>query len=541
MASAAIPARVAGDRPFSGRPMAASDHAPASLPGRPVAAAKATTSSTSHASVVTAQRSTTAVAAGDGPAGGSGATVVAMAERMMPGAGAPPRADSNWGGGTAASKPAVDGGGASGLYPAHPGLLSAAAARPAVASAERAAATPEPEGLSPSLTERRRITPRSPRAALEPEHVPVPTRRSKRARHPLVRAGNAIITFFVLIAITAGVGLFVGKQRFDAPGPLTQDHIVNIPRGYGTREIAELLVREGVIDQPWTFISGVIVLKAREGLKSGEYQFPKRASLQDVVDILTEGKVVQHPFTVPEGLTSEQIVARLMENSVLSGNIKEIPREGTLLPETYKFVRGTPREQIIQRMQQSQARLIKDIWERRMPDLPISTPEELITLASIIEKETARPDERTRVAAVFVNRLRRKMRLQSDPTIIYGLVGGKGTLGHPISKIERDQGTAYNTYTIDGLPPGPIANPGRASLEAAANPARTRELYFVADGTGGHTFSDNFEQHQKAVARLRAIEQNGKPEAVPQPAAAAAEPAPPVTPSPAPRPNNRRR
>jgi UPF0755 protein len=196
-------------------------------------------------------------------------------------------------------------------------------------------------------------------------------------------------------------------------------------------------------------------------------------------------------------------------------------------------------------MQQAQARLLKDIWDRRVPDLPVQTPEELVILASIIEKETSRADERTRVAAVFVNRLRRKMRLQSDPTIIYGLVGGKGSLGHPITKSERDQPTTYNTYTIDGLPPGPIANPGRASLEAAANPARTRELYFVADGTGGHTFSDSYEQHQKAVARLRAIEQQqnpmSAPETIPQPVAAPAEPSPTPAPPPASRQNNSRR
>jgi UPF0755 protein len=264
----------------------------------------------------------------------------------------------------------------------------------------------------PSLMERRRIAPRSPRAALEPEHVPVPTRRSRRVRHPLVRAGNAVLTFFILIAIAAGAALVVGKQRFEAPGPLAENRIVNIPRGYGTRDIAELLVREGVIDHPWTFIGGVIALKARDGLKSGEYQFQKHASMQDVLDTINEGKVVQHAFTAPEGQTSEQIVARLMENPTFSGNIAEIPREGTLLPETYKFTRGTPRAQIIQRMQQAQRRVLKEVWDRRMPDLPIASPEELVILASIIEKETGRADERTRVSAVFVNRLRRKMRLQ---------------------------------------------------------------------------------------------------------------------------------
>jgi UPF0755 protein len=237
--------------------------------------------------------------------------------------------------------------------------------------------------------------------------------------------------------------------------------------------------------------------------------------------------VVQHSFTLAEGLTSDQLVARLLENDVLTGNIREIPREGTLLPETYRFTRGMTREQMIQRMQQAQRRVLQEIWDRRMPDLPVKTPEQLVALASIIEKETGRPEERTRVAAVFVNRLKQKMKLQSDPTIIYGLVGGKGSLGRPIMKSEIEQPTPYNTYVIDGLPPGPIANPGRASLEAAANPARTKEIFFVADGTGGHAFADNYEQHQRNVARLRVIEQQGVPAAATPPAAAAAPAAAP--------------
>jgi UPF0755 protein len=348
--------------------------------------------------------------------------------------------------------------------------------------------------------------PRSPRAALEPERVPIPSRRSRRVRHPLVVIGNAIFTLLVVVSLAGGAALFFGKQRFEAPGPLAADKVVNIPRGAGIRDIADLLQREGVIDQPYVFMGGVIVLKARGDLKSGEYQFTKRASLADVVDTIVENKVVQHAFTVPEGLTSEQIVARLLDNDALTGQIKEIPREGTLLPETYKFTRGMTREQIIQRMQQSHRHVLQEVWERRVTDLPVKTPEQLVILASIIEKETGRPDERTRVAAVFVNRLKSKMRLQSDPTIIYGLTGGKGSLGRAILKSEIEQPTPYNTYVIDGLPPGPIANPGRASLEAAANPARTKELYFVADGTGGHVFSDNYTEHQKNVARLRGIE-----------------------------------
>lgn len=350
---------------------------------------------------------------------------------------------------------------------------------------------------------------RSPRAALEPERVPMPRRRSKKVRHPLVVVGNAIFTALIVISVAVGGTLFIGKQRFEAPGPLAADKIVNIPRGLGIKDIADVLVREGVIDQPWVFMGGVIVLKAKGDLKYGEYQFTKNASLAEVVDTIIENKVVQHSFTVAEGLTSEQIVARLLENTALSGQIKEIPREGTLLPETYRFTLGMARDQIVQRMQQGHKRILQEVWDHRSPDLPYKTPEQLVTMASIVEKETGKPEERTRVAAVFINRLKTKMRLQSDPTIIYGLTGGKGALGRPILRSEIDQATPYNTYVIDGLPPGPIANPGRASLEAAANPARTKELYFVADGTGGHAFADNYAEHQKNVARLRAIENGG--------------------------------
>jgi UPF0755 protein len=352
--------------------------------------------------------------------------------------------------------------------------------------------------------------PRSPRAAIEPDRVDVPARRSRSARHPLVVIGNAVVSAFVLVALAAGIALFFGKQRFEAAGPLQADRVVNIPRGSGMRDIADILSREGVIDQSWLFIGGILALKAREDLKAGEYEFKAHSSMRDVVATIVEGKVVAHQVSIPEGLTSDQIVARLLQDNVLSGDIKQIPREGSLLPDTYNFARGITREQMVQRMQQAQQHLLHEIWEHRAPDLPLKTPDQLVVLASLVEKETGKPEERTRVAAVFVNRLKQRMRLQSDPTIIYGLVGGKGTLGRPIMKSEIEQPTPYNTYIIDGLPPGPIANPGRASLEAAANPARTRELYFVADGTGGHAFAETYEQHQKNVTRLRSIESDQK-------------------------------
>ncbi|MGH6672538.1 MAG: endolytic transglycosylase MltG [Xanthobacteraceae bacterium] len=350
------------------------------------------------------------------------------------------------------------------------------------------------------------MAPSDTREPPETDKVDLPTRRSARARHPLVIAGNAMISLLVILAIAAGYGLYVGKQRFDAPGPLQQDKVIDVPRGAGLRDITNLLVSQGVIDEPWIFIGGVLVLKAREGLKAGEYQFKAHESPSDVVTAMSEGKVLIHEITIPEGLTSEQIVARLMDNDVLTGNIADVPPEGSMLPDTYSFTRGETREQLILHMQHAQQRLVQDIWTRRAPNLPLKTPEQLVILASMIEKETGKPEERTRIAAVFVNRLKKNMRLQSDPTIIYGLVGGKGSLGRPIMKSEIDQPTPYNTYQIDGLPPGPITNPGRASLEAAANPARTKDLYFVADGTGGHAFAETYEQHQKNVMRLRKLE-----------------------------------
>ena len=280
------------------------------------------------------------------------------------------------------------------------------------------------------MSERPPISPRSPRAALEPEQVPPPPKRSERARNPFVVVGNAIITILLIAMLGAGSAYYYGKRKLEAPGPLQEDKVVNIPPRAGMTDIAEILQREGVIDNNrWAFIGSVFALKARSGLKPGEYQFQKNASLHEVIGTMVDGKVVQHAVTIPEGLTSEQIVARLSDNDIFAGTVHEIPREGTLLPETYKFPRGTTRDQVIARMQQAQKRVVAEIWEHRSADIPVKTPEQLVTLASIVEKETGKADERSRVAAVYVNRLRQKMKLQSDPTIIYGLVGGKGRWG----------------------------------------------------------------------------------------------------------------
>src|ERR1700685_1788201 len=250
----------------------------------------------------------------------------------------------------------------------------------------------EPTGSQvASMSERPPISPRSPRAALEPEQVPPPPRRSERARNPFVVVGNAVITIVLVLMIGVGGTYIYGKQKIEAPGPLQEDKVVNIPARAGMTDIADILQREGVIDNNrWAFIGSVFALKARSELKPGEYSFQKNASLRDVIGTMVEGKVVQHAVTIPEGLTSEQIVARLTDNDIFAGSVREVPREGTLLPETYKFPRGTTREQVIQRMQQTQKRVLAEIWERRNPDVPVKTPEQLVTLASIVEKTTGK-------------------------------------------------------------------------------------------------------------------------------------------------------
>ena len=351
------------------------------------------------------------------------------------------------------------------------------------------------------MSERPPISPRSPRAALEPEQVPPPPKRSDRARNPFVVVGNAIITIVLVLMIGTGAAYYYGRQKLEAPGPLQDDKVVNIPARAGMTDIADVLQREGVIDNNrWAFIGSVFALKARSELKPGEYLFQKNASLRDVIGTIVDGKVVQHAVTIPEGLTSEQIVARLTDNDIFAGTVREIPREGTLLPETYKFPRGTTREQVIARMQQAQKRVVTEVWEHRNPDLPVKTPEQLVTLASIVEKETGRADERSRVAAVFVNRLRLGMRLQTDPTVIYGL--GEAFDGN-LRRSDLLADTAWNTYTRTGLPPTPIAMPGLGSLAAALAPAASDALYFVAKGDGSSHFSRSLEEHDRAVTKYQ--------------------------------------
>ncbi len=373
---------------------------------------------------------------------------------------------------------------------------------------------------------------KSPRAALEPESAPPPPPASRHARNQWVVIGNLIITI-LLVGLVGGMGAFLyARQAFVAKGPLQQDRAVFIERGSTAEQIAQTLERNGVINSALLFSAAVQLYGVRGDLKWGEYMFPRGASTAEALSIVLDGKPIEYRITIPEGLTSEQIVGRLRDNDVLTGDIARIPREGSLLPDTYRFTRGTTRQQMVDQMTQFQSRLLQQIWARRSQELPVRTPEELVILASIVEKETGKAEERTRVAGVFVNRLTRRMRLQSDPTIIYGIVGGRGALGRAILQSDIQRLTPYNTYQIDGLPPTPIANPGRAAMEAVANPARHRELYFVADGTGGHAFAETLEQHNRNVANWRRIErERAEASGTAVPAATTANtPAPAVTP-----------
>ena len=326
---------------------------------------------------------------------------------------------------------------------------------------------------------------------------------------------SGLLTFVLLGALaTVGALAWLMKEA-RSPGPLTEDKVVMIEREDATASIADQLERAGVIDSAMWFNVLTLLDGNRGALKRGEYAFKASMSMNDVENELIAHRVVRYKLTIPEGLTSEQVVDRLREDTVLTGDLRELPREGSLMPDTYYFERGDTRQSIISRMAKIQAKTVEDIWKQRSPDLPIRSPWEMVTLASIVEKETGKPEERPRVAGVFINRLDKHMRLDSDPTIVYGLAQGKGTLGRSITRADLNQSTPYNTYIIDGLPPGPICNPGKAALEAVAKPARSKDLYFVADGTGGHAFAETLDQHQKNVARWRQIEKDVKDKLAP--------------------------
>ncbi len=330
---------------------------------------------------------------------------------------------------------------------------------------------------------------------------PRPTGLLRRLTVSFVSA-TATLVVLVLLVVAGAVWLYIGPGPGAAHG--LGSTVVELRQGAGLTEIASTLRDGGVIRSPAVFEAAAQVTGFARHLKAGEYEFPTHASLALILGKIRRGEVVRHLITIPEGLTSEAAVDILMNTPYLTG-AAPIPAEGAILPETYEVRRGEDRGEVLQRMITARDTLLRALWAQRAPNLPIDTPEQAVTLASIIERETALADERPHIAGVMVNRLRQHIRLQSDPTVVYGLTHGK-ILGHGLRVSELTTFTPYNTYLIDGLPPGPICNPGRAAIAAALDPAHTDDLYFVADGTGGHAFSATLAEHQKNVARWRAIE-----------------------------------
>ncbi len=365
---------------------------------------------------------------------------------------------------------------------------------------------------------------KSPKEALQPDLVPPPPPRLKKRRRSLFSQVSGFVTFGAALLLLFGFFVVDAKKQLDLPGPLTQDKVVLIPHGTDTPGIVNVLQQNGVIHDGFWMEVALFLQGQRGRLKAGEYQFGKGETMAGVISTIVAGKSIEHTFNIPEGWSVLQIVDRLNADPLLTGTITQLPPEGSLLPSTYKYLRGDTRAHQIALMEAEDRKLVAQVWAGRDPTLPLKTPEQLVTLASIVEKETGKVDERPRVAAVFLNRLQKRMPLQSDPTVVYGLVGGKAALGHRLTKADLQTPSPYNTYLHYGLPPGPIGNPGKAALEAVAHPDHTKELYFVADGSGGHVFAETLKQHNINVAHWRQLQND----AAPAPAAPAGQPATPA-------------
>lgn len=365
-------------------------------------------------------------------------------------------------------------------------------------------------GAAEQVAESKPFVPKSASEALRPEPgTPPPRKRSRQARSQIVVFMNFMLSLLVLVLLGASALFYFGKLQFDSQGPLSTETTFLVKRGAGISEVSNSLENRDIVSDARIFRYGMRAYGHENDLKAGEYAIPSGSTMRDVMNILISGKSIMYPLTIPEGLTVKQVFDRISADPILVGDMpKEMPAEGALFTDTLNFTRGSSREEIINRMIASQQKLIDDTWAKRRADLPVKDKNEFVTLASIVEKETGIASERPHVASVFVNRLNKGMRIQSDPTIIYGLFGGAGKPSdRPIFKSDIEKPTPYNTYVINGLPPTPIANPGRAALEAVANPLDTEDLYFVADGTGGHVFSKTLAEHNANVRKWRAVEQ----------------------------------
>jgi len=316
-----------------------------------------------------------------------------------------------------------------------------------------------------------------------------------------------IFLFAIGSALFGALFFYLGYRSFYAEGPLNQDVTYELPQGQGTLRTAWQLEKNGLITSHKIFRMGVKLSGFERNLQAGEFAIPKKSSMFDIMMILSSGRVIEHRLTIVEGWTSWQIVQYLNDIDNLAEAIVVLPREGSLLPDTYQYTKNTSRHDLIRKMQTRQLDLWDALWEKRDPDLPFTSIEDALILASIVEKETAVAQERAHIAGVFINRLRKNMRLQTDPTVIYGL-DRKGFIGRPLLKSDLKSDSPYNTYRIKGLPPTAISHPGRAAIEAVLHPLKTEDLYFVADGTGGHVFSRNLREHLQNVKKWRKIEKS---------------------------------
>ncbi len=321
-----------------------------------------------------------------------------------------------------------------------------------------------------------------------------------------MRFPDGLVALALLLAIAASGAVIWLVRYAHQPGPATADITVDIAAGAGVNRIASVLEAEGVIDHAALFEIFVRLRGESAALRAGEYEMQAAITPREVLRVLIEGKTTARRITVPEGYTVTETMALIEASDGLTGALPAMPEEGSLLPETYHYSKGNSRADMVARMQALAGETLERLWNARADDLPFDTPREAVILASIIEKETGVAGERAHIAGVFVNRLRIGMPLQSDPTVIYAVTQGKAPLGRSLTRRDLAFESPYNTYRNAGLPPGPIANPGRAALEAALHPMATRDLYFVADGSGGHAFARTLDEHNRNAARWRRIQ-----------------------------------
>jgi len=335
----------------------------------------------------------------------------------------------------------------------------------------------------------------------------------------------SVITAGVVVAALGAGGYWLYREA-EGPGPLAEARTLVILPKSGIGAIGELLADKGVIHHGFVFQLAAGLSARGSALKAGEYEFPAHVSVLQALEIVAAGRMVKHRLTVPEGLTTAEVLALVRDAPALDGDVGPPPGEGELLPDTYVYSYGETRQELIERMRRAMAHTLAHLWKERRHDLPLSSPQDALILASVVEKETAREEERAHIAGVFINRLKLGMRLQSDPTVLFALASNGGKLERALMHADLSVNSPYNTYLAKGLPPGPIANPGRASLRAAMRPERTEDLFFVADGSGGHVFAKTLADQTKNIAAYRRG-QPGDVDPVPP-----AEAAPPPSPTP---------